>query len=355
MTVVHYNSPAKGSNFVRFVQALALAKDNAPGGLEVASSRWGADSVPARICKAVVEGATLLPGSWGADLFQQEASAFFAVVAEQTIPGRMMGLGRVPLNVRLLTGTTPATAYWRGNGQPAPLTAMAYGEQALKPLEVSALAVITEELVRSTDPAAEGMIRAELIRAASQAIDNAFLDPTNAGVAEAKPASITYGATELNNPTSDPAEALTLLFRMFGGDWRFAHLIMDPDLATRIALFRDASGCMPYVADLGPKGGTLAGVPVLTSREFAEDSTGATMALVDASGIAYGDAGAAVRVSAEATIEMLSDPTNNAGTGTATELVSLFQTNAVATLINRQVNWKRARSNAVVVLTGANF
>lgn len=40
---------------------------------------------------------------------------------------------------------------------------------------------------------------------------------------------------------------------------------------------------------------------------------------------------------------------------TATEQVSLFQTGAVATLIQRQVNWKRARSNAVVVLTGANF
>ncbi len=355
MTVVRYNSPERGMNFVRYVQALALAKDNPLGAFEVAASRWGSDSAPARICKAVVEGATLIPGNWGSDLFQQEAAAFFGVVAEQTIPGRLIGLGRVPLNVRLLTGNTPATAYWRGSGQPAPLTAMAYGEQALKPLEVSALAVVTEELARSTDPAAEGMIRAELIRAASQAIDNAFLDPTNAGVANAKPASITYGATELNNPTSDPAEALALLFRMFNGDWRFAHLIMEPDVAGRIALFRDPSGCMPYVADLGPKGGTLAGVPVLTTREFAEDSTGATIALVDASGIAYGDAGAAVKVSSQATIEMLTDPTNDSGTGTATEQVSLFQTNAVATLIQRQVNWKRARSNAVVVLTGANF
>lgn len=355
MTVVHYNSPAKGSNFVRFVQALAINKGDGPGSVEVASARWGIDSVPARLCKAAVAGATMQPGNWGEELVQQEAAAFFAAVAEQTIPGRMMGLGRVPLNVRILNFNTQATAYWRGQGQPAPVTSMSFGEQTLLPLAVSALAVLTDELVRSTDPAAEGMIRAELIRAMSQAIDNAFLDPTNAGIADTKPASITYGATELNNPTSDPAEALALLFAMYAGDWRFAHLIMEPDLAGRIALFRDPSGCMPYVADLGPKGGTLAGIPVLTTREFPADSTGATIALVDASGIAYADAGSEVKISRQATIEMVTDPTNNSGTGTATEQVSLWQCDAVGTLINRMVNWKRARSNAVVVLTGANF
>jgi len=62
-----------------------------------------------------------------------------------------------------------------------------------------------------------------------------------------------------------------------------------------------------------------------------------------------------VDMSREASLQMLDNPTNNSATGTATSMVSMFQTNSVAFRAERTLNWAKRRASAVAVLSGVNW
>jgi glycerol dehydrogenase-like iron-containing ADH family enzyme len=63
------------------------------------------------------------------------------------------------------------------------------------------------------------------------------------------------------------------------------------------------------------------------------------------------DGGFTVDVSREASLQMLDNPTNASADGTATTMVSLWQTNSVGFLCERIINWKKRRSTAVTYLS----
>jgi hypothetical protein len=80
------------------------------------------------------------------------------------------------------------------------------------------------------------------------------------------------------------------------------------------------------------------------------------VALVNASDVYYSDDGqATVDMSNQASIQMLDNPTNNSGTGTATSLVSMFQTDSTAFRMHRFANWSRRRASSFAYLTGVNW
>jgi hypothetical protein len=60
-----------------------------------------------------------------------------------------------------------------------------------------------------------------------------------------------------------------------------------------------------------------------------------------------------IDVSREASLEMLTNPTNDVNTPTATSIVSLWQTNSVGFRAERILNWQRRRATAVAYLSGA--
>jgi hypothetical protein len=64
--------------------------------------------------------------------------------------------------------------------------------------KAAGLVVLTEELVRSSAPSAELMVRNDLAKAIAQFLDQQFLSPDYAAVANVSPASITSGV----NPTA---------------------------------------------------------------------------------------------------------------------------------------------------------
>ena len=64
-----------------------------------------------------------------------------------------------------------------------------------------------------------------------------------------------------------------------------------------------------------------------------------------------------MRASDQASIEMETAPTNASATDRPVEttMVSMFQTNSVAFLAERTINWARARETAVDYLTGVTW
>jgi hypothetical protein len=333
-------------SLAQIVIAKALAHEQADNAAVVAATRWGEGSRAARVLKAAVSaGAT---SNWGGELVPEYAAAvaeFVAAVRERSIIGNLP-LRRVPQRTPILTQGAKAEASWVAEGAPAPLTSMSFSRDTIDLLKVIALAVVSEELLNSADPNAESTITADLVRAVADASDAAFIDPTNAGVAGEQPASITNGLTPVAAAGTFKAD-LGALIDGYEGDLTAAYLIARPELLLAL------SGTdWPNV---GVRGGELGGMPVIASRNLPLDNTGKhQVVLVDPTGVFYAadEAQAEIKTSRQGAIQMLDNPTNNAVTPTATTLVSLFQTNAVAVGAMMRENWQVARPGAVRLLTG---
>ena len=99
-------------------------------------------------------------------------------------------------------------------------------------------------------------------------------------------------------------------------------------------------------------GGQLFGMPVIAS-DHVNDTTAV---LVNASDIYLADeGGVSVDASMEASIEMSDAPTGDSGAPTASQSVSMFQTNSVAIRAERTINWMRRRTQSVAYLTGVDW
>lgn len=349
-----YDILPQGLDLVRVGIARALAKHTNTHPRLIASQRWGAKSVAFDyVMKAAVGGndsdsAPELLASAGA-----VAAEFLAAVAPLTILGKLQGLRRVPVNAPFVATSAGAIAYWVRQNRAAPVSKGAFYRDHIESRKLAALVVFANALLENTSPAAEAMIRADLLRACAFSSDLTFIDESNGGSADEKPASVTYGAASVA-ATGDLADDLDALVGAFGGSLETASFVMHPRLAVQIALKAGSGG---LGCDLGAKGGTLAGLPTITSESCTYDTGGGTIALIDAGGVCICDEGADIRESQAATIEMADDPTGATDTPAAMtkQFVSLFQSDSSAMIVSRSINWKLGRADSVAILTGASY
>jgi hypothetical protein len=159
------------------------------------------------------------------------------------------------------------------------------------------------------------------------------------------PASITNGAPSVASVGS-LREDLQALFALYEGDPETAALAMSPRSALQIGLLPGPLGN----TDLTTTGGTLFGLPVATSSALAGDSNGATIALIDRRGIAYGLETFDIVQSMEADLIMSDDPPDGPA-----EMVSMFQSNTVAYKATSGTAWENQREGGVVLLTGVDY
>lgn len=344
MSSVSIKSGPRGRTFVRgVIVSDRTAASSVEESLDVIEKRWGAIESVA-IHRAAVAAVTL-------DSDDYNAREFLDLVREKSVLGRLQAR-RVPFNRRLLRRTGGARGYWVGEGHPVPLSRPALEGSVLMPRKVCALVVTTKESL-SPGGLSEDSFHDDLQRAVTDAVDEAFLDVGNAGDGDIRPASITYGATTVAS-TGDPAVDLANMIAAFEGDLSTAAFVTDPRTATLIALARDAGGSFQF-PDIGPRGGSVLGLPVITTRGSPYDSGGGQVALIDASGLASQLDGIAIEKSSVTTLEMADYPQNNSATPTGGSMVSLFQTNSVAFMATLSANWERQRAGGVVVLTGAVY
>ena len=121
----------------------------------------------------------------------------------------------------------------------------------LAPLKVASMLVGTKEFFRSTSSATEARLRADLIRSHAEAIDAAFIDAANAGIADVMPAAVTAGVAAIPS-TGSPGADIAALVENFAGNLSVAAFITDPATAAGIALARDASGSFQF-PDASPR------------------------------------------------------------------------------------------------------
>src|SRR5690625_1343002 len=383
---VVYRTPKKhekmrpGIALSRYARVKALARLDGDSVREKAAELYGEDSaVYGMFTKATVNAATTSDSSWAGALVGDEGSAFADIVEylrPQTILGQfgtngVPALRRVPFRVPLVGQTSGGQGYWVGEGKAKPLTSFDFERKTLDPLKVANIAVVTEETLRDSSPAAEGIVRDQLAAALRARLDTDFIDPDKAASAGVSPRSITNGVTPIisSGTTADDIRAdIKALFAAFisdnnaptSGVW-----IMPATTALGLSLMQNPLGQSEFPG-ISMKGGTLFGLPVIVSQyvptayeadpQGSAGVTGSVVALVNASDIYFGDdGGIAVDLSREASLEMSDSPTGDSTSGTGASLVSMFQTNSVAFRAERALDWMRRRDSAVAVLGNVNW
>ena len=361
----------KGIAFTRYVKALCMARGSPVGALAIAEANksW-MDTSPqvALVLKAAVAGGDTTTAGWASELVYNEnlVNEFIELLHPQTILGKMTGVTRVPFNVRMGSQTSGSSAGWVGQGKAIIVSKLGTSEVTLGIAKAAGLVVLTEELVRSSSPAAELLVRNDLIKTIAEFLDVRFIDPNYAGVANVNPASITY-AVGGNQPTGTNYASLSTdvqtLFNTFitnnldptGAVW-----IMPPTRALAISMMQNALS-QPYFPGLSMNGVTWFGLPVITSMSAnvtASPDAGNLIVLVKQDDILLADDGQiTIDASREATIEQSTAPVGDAAAGTAQtqNMVSMFQSNAVAIKAVRFINWAKRRTTAAAFIHAALY
>lgn len=348
-----------GIEFARYVKCLAASKGNITQALEIARSQYPEQPRLQNVLKAAVSAGTTTDPQWAGALteYQQFAGDFIEFLRPKTIigqfgTGNIPSLFRIPFNVRIPGQISGGKGYWVGQGAPKPLTKFDFQSVQLGFAKVANIAVLTDELVRFSNPAADTLVRNALASAIIERIDIDFIDPAKAEVAQVSPASVTNGVTAIPS-TGNPEADVEALFEAFlkanlsptSGVW-----IMSSMTALALSKMKNPLGQKMY-PDLSFLGGTFQGLPAIVSQ-YAGD----LLVLINAGDVYLADDGQVViDASREASLQMEDSPSNNSGTGTGAQLVSMFQTNSVAIRAERFINWRKRRPEAVAYVSGVNY
>jgi HK97 family phage major capsid protein/HK97 family phage prohead protease len=365
----------KGYGFSRAVKVKIVARLDGKSVSEVARSMYPSDdrlhkhidhlvNLPNLVSqiRAAVPAGTTTQADWASALVDPTnlESEFIEFLRPETIIGKL-NLRKVPFNVRIIEQTGGGTGYWVGQGAPKPLTSFAFDAVTLGITKVAAISVITEELARLSTPSAEELVRNGLRDAIVARIDEDLLDPSQAGTANVQPASLTNGVTPMTSAGTSADNIRTDLGRLFLA-FRAANLrgpvaiIMPESLAVTASLMANALG-QPEFPGLTAGGGNVAGTRVITSQYLANASGSGNMVVAIAENEVFlaDDGQVTVDMSREASLQMLDNPTNNSATGTATTMVSMFQTNSLAIRAEQFIHWVKLRSTAVVFMDDVNW
>lgn len=355
----------KGTAFTRFAIALGRANGNRMEALEIAKNWKDTPEVEAVLRAAVAAGTTTDP-DWAAPLveYQNMVSEFAELLRPATIIGRIEGLRRVPFNIKIPRQLTGSTVNWVGQGKAKPVGALSFDQITLGMTKAAGIVVITDELLRASNPAAEALVRQDLIDQMAQFLDKDFVDPAKAAVADVSPASITNGVTPVVASGTD-ADALRADIQKLYAKFVAANLsiagavwLMPETSALAISGLRNPLGQKEF-PEITAQGGVLEGLQVVASQNIpanpgsGEPLTGAgsRIILAKASEILLADDGQTLLdVSREASLQMDSAPADG-----PQELVSLWQNNLVGIRAERFINWSKRRPGAVQYIDSANY
>jgi HK97 family phage prohead protease len=349
-----------GQSYIRMVRAKWLAKANDCTTSEVAEQLWGKSNPQlVRWIKAAVAGGGTGSGEWGAELADSDTKFtgdFITYLHGMTVFDRLP-LRAVPARVHIKGQDGAATGYWVGESKSIPPSAQDYSDVELTPLKVAALAVVSNELLRDSSPAAEMLVRDALAEASAQRVDTTFLGAAAAS-AGVSPAGLLNGLTAIQASGTDAAAIRADIQSLYAPFFSAKNasgiqLIMTPSMAKAISLLVNSLGQTEFPS-LTSMGGSLLGDTVWTGDNV---TNGQIIAIKPSDVYKIGDSGLAVTMSREATIEM-----NDAAAGAsdtpvtmASHTVSMYQTESTAIKVVRSINYAKRRSHAVQYIDNAEY
>ena len=337
-----------GLKLARYVIAKMVSRYEGCDAAAYAASRWN-DSTPevALALKAAVAAGNTTDATWAKPLVNPAiVDDFLPLLRAATILGKIQGLRQVPFNVNVPAQTGGGTINWVGELKPKPVTALAFAMESLGFSKVAAIVVLSQELVRFSNPSAERLVRDSLVKDIAAFLDGQFTNPAVAAVAGVNPASITNGAPTAAATANPLADILGLINHFAVNNIPIDGLtfILSPSNALALS-FRSNLDGSPQFPGVGINGGTYKGLQFITSNTVAAN----VIALQPAYILYADDGGVTIDASTEASLQMDSAPMSPVDATTV--YASMFQMNAVALRAERYVNWKRVGTNTVKYLT----
>jgi HK97 family phage major capsid protein len=352
---VKQNAP-KGSAFTRTAMVLAKANGNLSVAKDLVEAHYKDDAVTTGIIKSAVSAGSTQVAAWAGNLVypEQYGGDFIELLYPQTVLGRL-SLKKVPFNVRIAGMTGGTSVGWVGEAAPAPVTSAAFNAVFLTWSKVYALSVLSQEIIRFSNPAVEAMVQSDLVRATAQGIDATFLGSA-AAVPNISPAGMLNGVTPVAATGSDyeslRKDVQALIAPVIAANYNLstAVLVMSPARSLAIASMLTPLGTLAFPTMNGTEGGYLMGLRVITSNNV---SGSAIYLFIQDEIFLSEDAGPQIDISTEASIIMDSAP----GTGGAltAQPTSMFQNNLVAIRIGQFINWAKRRNLAVASISGAAY
>lgn len=348
----------EGQSFVRMQIAKAIARLNGASATEVAVARWGkSHPMLVEVIRAGVAGAST--DTWGSELVSADSrfnGDFVDYLYGRTVFDRLP-LRSIPADVTIKGQDGASTAFWVGESKAIPVTSADFNNVSLTPLKLGAIATVSKELLRRSDPAAERLVRDSLVNAAAQLVDTTFFS-TTAASAGVRPAGILNGVTALTTSGTDGAAVRSDIKKLVAPFITAKNLgglgmVMGPATAEAIGSLVNALGQDEFTG-LTAEGGTLRGRQVLTGDNIDNE----WMIMGKWSDVwKIDDRGVEVSMSDVAMIEQDTAPTGAQDTPTAAtaSLVSMFQTDSVAFKVVRSVNWAKRRTGAVQYIGNADY
>jgi HK97 family phage major capsid protein/HK97 family phage prohead protease len=360
-----------GIGFARFAKAMYLAEGNPLHAEELikATKGWSDQREGLiQLTKTAIPAGDTTTAGWASELVyaQNLVNEFIEYLRPMTIIGQIDNWRRVPFNVRMGSMTGGTTGYWVGQGAPIPMSKGTTSSTSLAITKAAGLAALDEELVRSSSPSAEALIRNDLANAVAAISDTSLIDPNQGGVANVQPQSLTYSATARaasgTNYAALSADIQYIMGTITDADVDISGitLVMAPRTALALSLMVTSLG-LPQFPTMTANGGTLFGFRVVVSRYVGaitgSPDFGNMIVAINAPEVFLADEGQVmIDVSREASIQMLDNPTNTStGSTTATAMVSMFQTHSVAMKAVRFINWTKRRSTAVQYIRNALY
>lgn len=360
---INHNRAEKGLAMAQLVRLQYQSKGIPHIAVQIAESqKQSLDPRVVDMTKAAVAAAATTVPTWAGNLATPGGiyGDFVEFLRPLTILGRfgnggIPSLRTVPFGVPLLGQTSGGQGYWVGEGKAKPLTKFDTETKKLEPLKVANIAVITNEMLLRASIAADTWIRDELVRALIARMDTDFVNPAKAAVAGVSPASITNGVTPIvssgNDAAAIRADVSSVLddYADANNDLTAGVWIFGAKIAQRLSMMQTPLGQGKEFPGLTMRGGEFEGFPAIVSNYVPAE----TVVFLNANDVYFGDEGGFdVKMSGEASLEMLDNPVGDSVTPTgAASMVSMFQTNSTAFLAERHLNWMKRRAFAVQLLT----
>lgn len=267
-----------------------------------------------------------------------------------SIIGRLLGVRPLPVRTSLLLQTTRFSAAWLAEGESIPMSKAAFSRGSMEYSRVASITVVSNELLHNASVDAARAITTDMLAAGAYQMDRALVDRTNDGSGN-RPVSLTYGVTPITCASGAVAaidaalKAAVQQLTAQGNNLRTCAWVMSEQLAVALSLLRGSGGALAY-PDVGVLGGSLCGLPVLTSAAVdAEGVANGKILLLDGGevSVAYGEP--ILMTSTSATIDMNAVP----GEGELITPVSMFTAEATALLCSLRVTWKTRRQAAAII------
>jgi HK97 family phage major capsid protein/HK97 family phage prohead protease len=337
-----------GIKLARFVIAKMVSRYEGIDAARYAEARWN-DSTPevALALKAAVGAGSTTDATWAKPLVNNSISDdFLPLLRANTILGKIAGLRKVPFNVNVPAQTAGGSYNWVGELKPKPVTSLAFSMESLGFAKVAAIIVLSQELVRFSNPSAEALVRDDMVKGIAAFLDGQFTNPAVAAVAGVNPASITNGAPTAAATTNPLADILGLINHFATNNIPVDGLtfLLSPTNALALSFRTNLDGS-PEFPGLSMAGGSYKGMQFITSNTLGTN----VVALQPAYILYADDGGVTIDASTEASLQMDSAPMSPVDATTV--YASMFQMNAVALRAERFVNWKRVGTNSVKYLT----